>query len=358
MKGWRHGGNVWQVAAELGYLPEEIIDFSSSLNPLGPPEWVYSVIDRIKSKIIHYPDPFCSELRDRIARSFGISQSEILPGNGTSELLYLLPRALNSSRAVIPVPSYVDYEYSARAAGLAVLNIPMQAHCGFRFPIEQLRTVLRPGDIVYIGRPNNPTGDLCDGKEIRSMALDNTEVHFAVDQAFYDFVQDRDPLLKGRPKNVILFFSLTKILAVPGIRIGWIVADPPLIERLKQLQAPWSVNVLAQAIGEKAFDHREDIEQVIRTIAEARMELFKMMKELGVIRVFPSKVNYLLCEIHKDGMNASLLQDRLLREHKILIRRCDNFASLNEMFFRVCVRSAKDNLCLIEALQQVLSSHP
>lgn len=358
MKGWRHGGNVWQAAAELGCSVEEIIDFSSSVNPFGPPDWVYSLIDRKKTAIAHYPDPFCSALRDRIASSYGISQSEILAGNGTSELLYLLPRALNSERAVIPVPSYVDYEYSARAARLAVLNIPMEGRFGFRLPTEKLQAVLRPGDIVYIGRPNNPTGYLCDSREIRSLALENTDVYFAVDQAFYDFVRDRDPLVKGRPKNVILLFSLTKILAVPGIRIGWAVADPQIIERLKQFQPPWSVNVIAQAIGERAFDYKEDIEQTSRVIAEARRELLKMMEEFDGIRVFPGRANYLLGEISKKGVNAILVRDALLRRHKILIRTCDNFACLNERFFRVCVRSPEENVRLIEALQQILGSIP
>ncbi len=356
MKAWRHGGNVWEVAASLGCSVDDIIDFSSSINPFGPPGWVYSLIDSTKTAIRHYPDPFCVGLRDRIAQLYDISPSEVLPGNGTSELLYLLPRALDVSRVLIPVPSYVDYEYGAKAAQVPVFRIPMRAETDFKLPIEQIRAELKPGDMVYIGRPNNPTGVLCDSKEIRLLAQENKDACFVLDEAFYDFVQDKDPLVKNRPENVIVLFSLTKILAVPGIRIGWMVADSEITGKLGQVQPPWSVNVFAQAIGEKALDNRSAVEAVRERISNAREQLAKMVEELEGLYVYPSAANYLLVEVLKDGIDAYIVRKELLLRHRILIRTCDNFASLDEKFFRICVRSPKDNALLVEGLRQTMGS--
>ena len=354
MTGWRHGGNVWQTSADLGCSVEDIIDFSSNVNPLGPPHWVYTLIDSMKPSIKHYPDPFCVRLKNRVADLYDINPSEVLPSNGTSELVYLLPQAIRPARAVIPVPSYVDYEYGARAAEIPVLRVIMTSDDQFRLPIEEIQSVLMPRDIVYLGRPNNPTGVVYDSEEIRSLAKKNRDVYFIVDQAFYDFVEDADPLVRNRPDNIGVMFSLTKILAVPGIRVGWLVAEPGIIERVAQVQPPWSVNVFAQAIGEKAVEHREVIEETRRSVADARAELAKQISELGGFHVYPSKANYLLVEVNRREIDAIQLKERLLHNQKILIRTCDNFPSLDKRFFRICVRSSEDNGRLVRALTQVV----
>ena len=354
MSGWRHGGNVWQASADMGCYIEDLIDFSSNVNPLGPPQWVYRLIDSMKPAIKYYPDPFCVRLKSRLANWYNIEPTEILPGNGTSQFMYLLPQAIRPARAVIPVPSYVDYECGAKAAGIPVLRVIMSKDDQFRLPIGEIQLVLKRGDIVYLGRPNNPTGVVYDGEVIRDLARKNEDVYFIVDQAFYDFVEDIDPLVDKRPPNVALMFSLTKILAIPGIRIGWLIAEPGIIERGARVQPPWSVNVFAQAIGEEAVEHREVIEETRKMVAEARANLARQISELGVFRVYPSAANYLLVEINSLEIDAIQLKEKLLQHHRILIRTCENFSSLDKRFFRICVRSSKDNARLIEALGQVV----
>ncbi|RLB43712.1 MAG: threonine-phosphate decarboxylase [Deltaproteobacteria bacterium] len=355
MKGWRHGGDIWEVSRSLGCHPREIIDFSSSINPFGPPKWVESIIDSVKPLIIHYPDPFCVRLRHQIARHYGIRSSEIVPGNGTSELLYLLPRAIRPKRVVVPVPSYVDYEHSARAADIEVIYA-QPGGTNFQLSMEKLELNLFPGDLVVLGRPNNPTGTLVSGNKIRKLAKKNPGVIFVIDQAFYDFVDGTDPLIKDRPQNLMVLFSLTKILAIPGIRIGWLVGEERLLDRVRQVQAPWSVNVFAQAIGEKALEDRTLVEMTRRSIARARGQLINAINEIPGLHAYPSEANFLLVRIENAALDAIRLKELLLR-YKIIIRPCGNFVGLDEKFFRISIRSEKDNERLVNVLKGVVGEY-
>ena len=302
------------------------------------------------------PDPFCFHLRGRIAQQYGVLPSEILAGNGTSELLYLLPRAIKPKRAVIPVPSYVDYEYSARAADIVVVYVHMDEKSGFQFPLDRLESTLRPGDVVLLGRPNNPIGAVSEAEEIRTLARKNSEVFFVVDQAFYDFVGDTDSLVQNRPKNVVVLFSLTKIFAIPGIRVGWLVGDEKFVERLRRLQAPWSVNVFAQAIAERALEDKALIELTRKSIGKVRGKMAREIRGIEGLYVYPSEANFLLVRIQKRGLDAVKLRELLLN-YKIIIRCCDNFVGLDKTFFRISVRSEEENQRLINALKEVLGAY-
>ena len=376
-----HGGDVRRLAEAAGVATERLIDFSASINPLGPPEWLRPHISAAISALAHYPDPHCAGLARAAAERYGVAEEELLIGNGSTELLYLLPEALSVKRALIPVPSYRDYAQAARRAGLEVETLALEERDGFELKIEKLESRLRGGELVIIGQPNNPTGRTADPAALRALALRHPETFFIIDEAFADFCdakpqfairnpqlsaagsagedarapgEDRRPLeslTRERPANVAVLLSLTKNFAIPGLRLGVAVAEADVAQRVRERQLPWSVNTLAQAVGEAALRDGDYLARTRAFVRERRDALIEGLKKISGLRVFPGDANFLLIKIERAGLDAPELSRPLLRRG-LAIRDCSNFDGLGAKYFRIAVRTAEENEKLLEALAQ------
>ncbi|ABA87744.1 L-threonine-0-3-phosphate decarboxylase, cobalt-precorrin-3 C17-methyltransferase and adenosylcobyric acid synthase [Syntrophotalea carbinolica DSM 2380] len=358
---WRHGGHLRQLAMAAGVNPESLLDFSANINPLGPPEWLRSRISGSISSLVHYPDPEGLALVDAACRRYGVDADEILIGNGSTELFYLLPHALGVRHALIPVPSYVDYATAADIAGLTVHTLPLTADNGFAFDFEILETALEElkGSpvIVPIGHPNNPTGRSLDAQRLRALARRFPTTTFVVDEAFADFVEDFDSLTINRPANVVVMLSLTKIFAIPGLRLGLAVASPALVRKVKSLQPPWSVNTIAQQVGEAALRDAEYIHASRTAVTALRDTLRHELEKIPYLTVYPGQANFLLLRCDRKSMDARTLANRLIKRG-LAIRICENFEGLDRRFFRVAVRTEPENRQLVAALRQELFLAP
>ncbi len=345
MKNFEHGGNVRRLAQIAGRSEDDVLDFSANINPLGPPEWLRPLISSQVSALQHYPDPHCTALIEAAAQRYGVSREEVIAGNGSTEILYLLARVLERKQAVIPVPCYGDYLKAAVQAGMSV-----------RTPAEN--TPL-PGEwltsdtVVFIGRPNNPTGTVCSAEMLRELAAAHPDTIFVVDEAFGDFVEGFDSLTSRRPANVVVLLSLTKIFAIPGLRTGCAIGDPSLIQRLLELQPPWSVNTFAQAVSTAALRDQEYVARTRLYVTRQRARLLSELSSLPGVTVFPGEANFLLARLDRRGMDAASLADRMIA-HGIAIRTCTSFQGLDERYFRVAVRTKAENARLLAALRDVL----
>ncbi len=338
----RHGGNITKLAAAAGKPAGDILDFSANINPLGPPEWLRPLISSLVSSLVHYPDPDCTDLVRAFSERFNVSADEVLMGNGETELLYLLPRVLGKRRAVIPVPAYADYGAAAESAGMAVLRLPLREERAFIPDIAEIESELRGDEAVFLGRPNNPTGHFLPADVLRDLAGRHPATIFVIDEAFADFVPEESLLEGERPGNLIVLRSLTKFYAIPGLRLGGVVADREIIRRLRAITPPWSVNTLAQAVGAAALRDAEYAKETRLYVRERREELTGELEAIPGLAVYPGTANFLLIRIDRSGLSASELARRLLEEG-IAIRVCDNFAGLDGRFFRVAVRTAEEN---------------
>ncbi len=263
-----HGGNLRELALASG--KRELLDFSANLNPLGPPEWLRAVLSASVSALAHYPDPDCTAFVEAAARRYGAKTNEIIAGNGSAEILSILPRVLDKPRALIPVPSYIDYARSAALGGMSVETFALEEKLDFVLDFEALESALRGEESVFLGRPNNPTGQVCDSESLRALASRHPGTIFVVDEAFGDFVESFDSLTRARPANVIVLLSLTKAFAIPGLRLGCAVADPGLARRVCELLPPWSVNTLAQVVGVAALEDSGDLDRTRTYVTEQR----------------------------------------------------------------------------------------
>ncbi len=348
-----HGGNIRKLALKAGRSPEELLDFSANINPLGPPDWLRPLISSRLSSLVHYPDPDSSFLRASISNHYGVKEEDVLVGNGSTEIIHLLPRALPIDGALIPVPSYSDYANAVELAGKVVKKTLLKEEEGFQLDLSVLDKEISAGQLVFIGQPNNPTGLLADRVALKTLALRHPSVFFVMDEAFLDFVEGTESLICDRPSNIIVLRSLTKFYAIPGLRLGFAIADADVIQRIRRIMPPWSVNGLAQAVGEHAV---RDQDYGLRTkifVRQQREFLLKEMQSIPGLTVFSGQANFLLVRLDHQDMDGPGLAKQMLSSG-IAIRVCNNFDGLDGRFFRIAVRSKNENLKLLDSLRTVL----
>ncbi|MHB8789267.1 MAG: cobyric acid synthase [Desulfobulbaceae bacterium] len=352
-----HGGDRAVLAAQCGRRPSEILDFSASLNPLGPPGCLRQVILRQLDELVHYPDPAGRELAAALAAVHELAPGAIVPGNGASDLLYALPRALDCARAFIPCPGYIDYETAARRAGRAVNFFRLLPERGFEPDWQGLARRLRPGDLVFLGHPNNPTGTLLDREQLRAMATAHPHSFFVVDESFIEFCEDPAAvslLARDLPANLVVVRSMTKFYAIPGLRLGYVVAAEAVAARIRAQLPPWSVNTLALAVGTAVLQDDEYGPRSRDAVRQLRQDLTASLAAFPQIRVFPAVANFLLARIDHPELDARELADRLLAGAGIAIRVCANYHGLDRCYFRLAVRPEEENERLIAALAGLL----
>ena len=334
-----HGGRTAELAAAAGCAPEELLDFSVNLHPAGMPDGLPAVCFAALREMSPYPEPHAETLSRLAAERDGRTAAEYLFGNGSSELLWLLPQVLPCCRALVVTPGYLEYAENCRRAGVAVTEFRLMEAADFRLDVVVLDQAVRPGDLVMLGNPNNPTGATASPAELWELARRHTESWFLVDEAFADF--SGETLLTLPPlENLIVTRSLTKYYAMAGIRLGYAVATAAIIDRLRERQPAWSVGTLAQKAGEFLLQLREDTRE--NRVAELREQLAAGLTAAGW-KVFPSRANYLLAKCPSSPV-------QMLLRRRIAVRDCSNYPGLDERFVRVAVRSAADNARLLEVL--------
>ncbi len=342
-----HGGNI-HLFSRQHREKGEILDFSANINPLGPPPWLRSTISRALSDVVHYPDPDCFDYISAIADHFDLDKNVIVPANGSTELLYALPKLLPCSRAVIPVPSYIDYKKVMEQNGKEILLFPLSPEDDFALHSDILSKTLKDDEIVILGSPNNPTGALVHHLEIIQLAQSFPSSWFVVDEAFLDFAE-AGRTVAGKCDNIITLHSLTKFFALPGLRLGFGVFAPSLAEKMRNVLPPWTVNTLAQNVGAQLFRDTAYRQTSLRCMKKLRQQLYTALQDFTDLHVFPSEVNYFLIQITSSA-DATTLADHLLQK-KILIRVCTNYAGLNDTFFRIAIRNEEENEQLIDGLR-------
>lgn len=350
-----HGGDIRFMARSLGCSPEEILDFSANINPLGPPAWLRPVVARALAGTVHYPEPRAGGLRRIAAMRMGVEMANVIAGNGSSELLYALPRLCafkGISRAVLPVPCYGDYARACEAAGILCETLTLRPEAGFAMDWAGLEALVETPALVILGQPGNPAGTLLEPQRILDLANRYPKSFFLVDEAFADFVPHLDRLGAVNRPNVFVLHSLTKFYAVPGLRLGLGYGDAEVCSALSNLLPDWSVNAFAQAVGEEALCDDSYARQTVDAVKGLRSRLASDLSEIG-IHVFSGCANYLLCRC--EGLDARALQDRL-RPLRIVIRNCANYVGLDSCFFRIAVRSAEENERLVQGLSEIVGS--
>jgi len=348
-----HGGNIKYI---INHGSNGILDFSASINPLGYPENVRKVILENFDDILHYPDINCSGLRKCFARKIGHSEDEIIVGNGSTELFYLIPRALRPSNGIVFQPTFSEFTEALKCSHTEVINCVLGEKEDFCFQYQESHFSDSKIGMAFLCNPNNPTGQLIEKGVILDMIRQHTNITFVVDEAFIDFVEEPEKYSvineAGTIRNLIIVRSLTKFYGFPGLRIGYLVAHADLAEKMMEYKEPWSVNALAQFAAMVAIEDEEFISRSREFMFHERSHLFNELSNIHGLLPYKPTANYIFIKINMSDMTSSLLREQLL-EHGIAIRDCSNFLGLNDKYFRVAVRTREENNKLIHALKNV-----
>ena len=354
MERYPHGGDILTARLEYG---GEVLDFSANLNPLGMPEAVRRAAEKAAADCIHYPDPFCRELRRAIACHDGIPSPDwVLCGNGAADLIFRLVLALGAGRALVTAPTFSEYETALRWRGCEVVYHTLTPENGFDLTEEILGQVDRELDVLFLCTPNNPTGRLIPQTLLLELLkrCRETETRLVLDECFLPLSDGAGPglapWLEAYAGQLILLRALTKSYAVPGLRLGYaLTGDHALAGAVAAAGPPWSVSVPAQAAGTVAMELCPHWPAQARAFLQAeRPRLAAELRALG-LTVTEGQANYLLFR----AAGTAGLKERLLARG-ILIRSCANYRGLGPDYYRVCVRSGEENWRLLAALKEVL----
>ena len=343
-----HGGNIYEIRR---LYKKKVIDFSANINPLNLPDEIKRLIRSNMRAILHYPDPDSQKLSRSIAAFWNVEKENILVGNGSIEFIYLIMHAFSPGTVSIPVPSFSEYEQAAKWEKSKIRFVPLKEKEGFRLYVSRLPKA----DILFVCNPNNPTGNLIAERDNLIAQAPNKLV--VIDEAFMDFLSDekKHTFIRETIKNrkIIVLRSFTKFFALPGLRLGYIIAHRQIIDKLKRRQFPWSVNTLAQIAGKAILADKGYIRATRRFIEKERNFLFGQLSKIKKLQPFPSAANFFLVKIHDKNITSSFLLKELIKKG-ILIRDCANFKGLGNKFIRVAVRSHQDNLRLLRTLKEVI----
>ena len=342
MERYEHGGRIYDAAGIAG----DWLDFSANINPLGLSTKIFHALTENLRGIVNYPDADAAELKAAIADRYAVSKKNLVLLNGAAEFFYLHLNSTRPNRVVIPVPSFSEYERAAHAAGCTVKYFFTDAADNFALDIDRLIAEVTPADCVIIARPNNPTGNLLEPEKILRLAEVASVV---VDESFIDFL-DAPSLKNFVTEKISVVQSLTKIFAIPGLRLGFAVVDENLARRLNLAKDVWNVNFLAQKAGVAALTDDEFLSRTRAWLADERKFFVKRLETLPV-KIFPPTVNFVLFKVASPDVAEKIL--RGLRHEKILLRSCANFAGLDGSYLRTAIRSRAENIRLLDALQKI-----
>lgn len=355
MERFDHGGNVYRLSEQYGIPEKKIVDFSASINPLGVPDSVNRGLCEYISMLSKYPDPEQKRLRRALAEFYDISLESIICGNGSTELIYLLVKALKPDRVLIPAPTFSEYEravYVNRAPykSISIRYLHLQRKNNFTIRPDEFIKHMEGCTMAFLCNPNNPTGRLLPRDDVRDIAeaARAMKCYLIVDEAFIDFCP-HESVIRDVRENPYLFVlrSMTKFYALPGLRLGYGIFPISLVETIKTFKEPWTVNILAQEAGLIAINDRKYRKNTLELIKREKTFIEKELSQLG-IEFTPSEVNYYLLRLNRPDMAIALAK------RGILVRDCSNFTGLDRTYVRIAVRRREENKILLKAFSELI----
>lgn len=340
----RHGGDPSGTGLQPG-----VLDFSVNISPLPLP---LPDLPLSSFALGSYPSVDGRAISAFYASRFGIDEAGILALNGAIEGIYLLPRALGLKRVLIPRPSFFDYSRACRLSGAEVVPLQLDAAGGFAFPdIDTVSNALEGCDALFAGRPNNPTGTMIPKELLLELSRRFPGKAVIVDEAFIQYT-DGFPSNSLMPdamaiRNLCVLHSLTKFYALPGLRLGAVVAHPETIARLYAHKEPWTVNAVAEAVAGHMAGFGGYEAEVRRMVAAGRRQMAAALGEHPAFSLSGGAANFFFATMRPGHDLDALLA--FLGRRGIMVRDCRNFTGLDAPCFRFAVRTPGENSRLIEA---------
>lgn len=335
MKEQIHGGDI--------YRNKDVTDFSVNSNPLGTPDSVLQAVCEAAGRVKHYPDIRCEMLKAAISRFEKIREEEILCGNGAAELFFAAVLAVRPRKALLPVPSFAEYEKALAVTDTRPVFYELKEEYGFELREDILMEITPDIDMLFLCNPGNPTGLTIEKDLLIEIAekckkcgtvllLDECFIEFLDVPSEYEMKEELE-----RYPNLMIVKAFTKIFCMPGLRLGYCISsNQELLQKMEGVLQPWNVSIPAQEAGIAALsDCKTYIERTRQFVKKERQFLREALESAGYF-VYASKANYLFFRgkkgLYEDALKAGFL-----------IRDCGNYRGLTEGYYRIAVREKKEN---------------
>ena len=379
-----HGGNIYKVFREKNI--REILDCSSNINPYGIPESLKKRITENLEILERYPDPDYVELRSKLASLNKVDISDVILGNGATEVIFLFMKIIKPKKILIVSPTFGEYERAVKATvnyddfscseksdnrnlgdkKVEIEYFELKESDDFKLNINNLKKELGAKyDLLIMCNPNNPTGKFLKLAETEEILKEcnkyNTKLF--IDEAFIEFLSDnlKESIIntKENKQNLFVTRAFTKFFAIPGLRLGYgIYFDKSLEKEIAEKKEPWSVNNIAEMAGITVLDDAEYIEKTLKWITEEKKYMYEQLNKISGIKPYETEVNFITGKINEElfskGMNVKKLREKMLKQG-ILIRDASNFKFLDERFFRLAIKDRESNDKVIRVLKEIMN---
>lgn len=345
-----HGGDLLTYE---GNYDGELIDFSSNINPLGPPNGLDQVLIKSFKSLESYPDIKYRKLKTSISKYLNCNADNVLVGNGAVEIInnFIIP----SKRVVVMTPAFSEYEKRAIAHKKQIVKLNYNED--FSIDLDEIDKVLRAEDLLIIGNPNNPTGLRVEKQVLLDMykLIRDKNAYLLLDEAFYEFAPwdyDSIEIFKYfNYENIGIIRAATKFFALPGIRLGYACASNSKVEEISKIELPWSINALADIAGQYIFNDLDYIIESKAYIGDQRRYLLNDLANIEGIKAYNTHTNYILIKLL--DWDEDYLFDHFL-ENGIVIRKCSSFKELGNNHIRVAIKDGDNNQRLINIFKKLM----
>ncbi len=390
----QHGGNQYAIRQRLKLGDRPLLDVSVSMNPLGPPRSAVEAARKALDRAHQYPEPGCPRLVDQIAQQHGVAPENVMVGAGTSEIISLIAQvkreplkqlARDLGQPDLPLshliePIYAEYR---RASSLNDLPTEIWSRHALAWSTDFLPPKAR--GIFWTGNPISPLGHVYERDQLLAAIDAARDLLVVVDEAYLAFFADEPtrtvvPHAPGR-SNLIVLRSVTKVYAMPGLRVGYAIGPADLIQQLRQFQNPWAVDAASEAALAAALAEPDYLDQTVELMTTQAEWLTDRIWDIPGLRPVwpgrerpadaPPRPNWVLVSLVDTPWNSVQLQEGLARRG-IYARECSNFQGLEpgsvltgadqtvvtRGHLRFAVRSAAENDKVVTALKALMSTTP
>ena len=326
-----HGANVELMAIQHNKNPKDILDFSSNINPKLIPNLETYILEGLK-ECTSYPDINYTNLRKNISDYVGVNPKFIIPGNGATEIIYLLMKSINKRLAIFN-PTFSEYKRGAELNNLEILHLDLDKNNNFEIDADIVQANINNFDSLFICNPNNPNGKVKNLEKILELIIENNKL-LIVDETFMEFVENEEQysLIKYVEKyeNLFILKAVTKFFGMPGLRLGYgVTSNKDIIEKIYHYKEPWTINSFADNLSNYIFKNEIYI---------------KESKEY-----YKNERNYML-------NTANDIKEKLFVESDILIRNASNFIGLDNSYIRIAIKSHNENEIFLKEIKKVLGA--
>ncbi len=351
------GRSKKEISEKYDVLEDEIIKLGSNENPWGPSLKAKEAIVNAIDEFSRYPESNHEYLKEKIAEYAGVRQDQVIvTGDGADELFDILAKTLidPGDEFIVHPPTYTYYEYTFKAYNAKPVHAKWNVEENKLDVQSVLDNITDKTKAIFLCTPNNPTGGLIDQEDIIKI-IESTNALVVIDEAYWEFSEVNNVNLLDKYDNVFIIRTFSKVLGLAGLRVGYGLSNPELLEKISRIKPVFSVTVPSQKAVIATLEDTEYIQESTQKGIEEREYLYNSVDAIDKLHIYPSKSNFLLIDIRETGYTAAELSEKLMAKG-VIVRDCTSFKGLDEYYIRISIETHPKNERFIEILKEIVNN--